>query len=99
MSIIICANHVKPKCVESCQELSICIESDVFTVETVPEYDHDGSPMNLWFEHHGTLKSMMQHGPRAPNTVTISGAPHQSVEQSTNWPSHLRPTSPAIVGE
>ena len=94
--MIICANHVKPKCVESCQELSICIERDVFTVETVPEYDHDGSPMNLWFEHHGTPKSMMQHGPPAPNTVhnqwstsPISGAGHKlTLPFTTNQPSH-----------
>ncbi len=65
-------------------------------LRTVPEYDHDAYSMNLWFEHHGTPKSMIQHGPPAPNTATISGTPHQSVEQATNLPSHLRPPSHSI---
>ena len=61
---------------------------------TVPEYDHDVSPINLWFEHHSTPKSMMHHGPPAPNAASstlspISGAGHKlALPFTTNQPSH-----------
>ena len=66
-----CANHVKPKCVESCQELSICIERDVFTVETVKDPIHISSVQE-------TLMANIHKGP------PVNSPPPTSFVNTTN---------------
>ena len=75
-------NHEKPprvKVFKSCRDIQEFVD---LQLGTVPQYDHDVSPINLWSEHHSTSKSMMHHGPPAPNAASstlspISGAGHK----------------------